>query len=155
MKSVFLLLHKHVLEYDLETGEAICDTKLLGGFSSKEKCEDVIPYYLKQPGFKDWPDEFEIEEVYADMDEFSDVVGEFTDTVFYLSHEWYDGEYDYITQLGFYSSFQKAKNAESAFKKDSCFAEHPDGFEIGEIIIDKTGWTEGFVDWDDIRFETK
>ena len=39
----------HILYDDIE------DTKFLGIFSTKEKAEDAMQIFAKQPGFKDFP----------------------------------------------------------------------------------------------------
>ena len=144
MRFAYKFVHKHTVEIEPATGESIHSTCLLGFFSSEIKCKEAIPYYLKQPGFKDYPDDFVIEEVEADIDDFNDNGGEFESIVFYLSHEYYDGEYDYVTDLGYYSSRQLAEKALIKYQADSDLAKHPDGFCINECKIDKREWLEGF-----------
>jgi hypothetical protein len=98
MKCVYKLEHKNCIEIDFETGEEICDTKMLGFFSSKEKCNESIKEYLLQPGFKDYPERFFIEKVYADIDDESDltfaemsVKNDFIDTIYKTHKEWLIG----------------------------------------------------------------
>lgn len=63
MKSVFVLQHS----YDSsETGEE--ETKLIGVYSSKDKAEKTIEKLSKQPGFKDFPNYFYIDEYGIDQD---------------------------------------------------------------------------------------
>ena len=145
MKYVYELNHQRLVEVIEETGEKVNNTKLLGFYSSKEKCEEVILYYLKQPGFKDFPDDFVITQVEADLNDFNDISGEFNDVVYYLTHEWYDGEYDIISDLGYYSTHEKAEIAELQYRLDPDIKDHPDGFVIDAYEIDKMEWTEGFA----------
>ena len=46
MKHVYKLEHKNLKEIDFETEEEICDTKLLGFFSSREECNKSIKKIL-------------------------------------------------------------------------------------------------------------
>jgi len=144
VEFVFELGHKRVVEMDRETGEKIHNTKLLGFFSSEEECRNVIPLYLQQPGFKNYPEDFVIKKVEADIDDFNDVIGDFKSLLFYSSHEYYDGEFDYITDLGYYSTYQKAKKSQLKYKREPEFSEHPDGFYIASFKIGRRGWTAGF-----------
>lgn len=145
MNFAYKLEHKRLLEIDSD-GDRVCATKLLGFFSSEEKCRAVVSDYLKLPGFKDYPDDFVTEKVSADIDDYNYNIGDFGSSVFYLEHEWYDGEYDYVTGLGYYSSMKAAENATALYRLETEFSEHPDGFAVGEFKIDKreSGWEEGF-----------
>lgn len=145
MKCVYELNHKRLVAVIKETDEKVNNTKLLGFFSSKKRCEEAILYYLKQPGFKDFPDDFVISQVKADLNDFNDIPGEFNNVIYYLSHEWYDGEYDIISDLGYYSTYKKAEIAESQYRLEPDIKDHPDGFVIDAYEIDKMEWTEGFV----------
>ena len=144
MKNVYELLHKRFIKIDLDTDEDVCNTKRLGFFSSREKCYEAIKFYLTQPGFKDYPDEFVIKFIEADVDDYNDVPGCFGATVFYLSHEWYDGEYDYVTDLGYYSSRKNAEEAKTRYLCEEYYKEHSEGFCIDNYEINKRNWTEGF-----------
>ena len=144
MKFVYELKHKRLVETIEETGEEVRNTKLLGFFSTREKCNEVILHYLEQPGFKDFPDDFVISEVEADLNDFNDVPGEFNNVVYYLTHEWYDGEYDIVSYLGYYSTSEKAQVAELQYRLDPDLKDHQDGFVIDAYKIDEKKWTEGF-----------
>jgi hypothetical protein len=63
MKSVFILQHSYELS---ETGEE--ETKFIGVYSSKEKAQEAINRLSLQPGFKDFPDYFFIDEYEIDQD---------------------------------------------------------------------------------------
>ena len=65
-------------------------------------------------------------------------------SVYYLQHEWFDGEYDYPTDIAVYSTLEKAETALKKFKKHPYFASHPEGFTISEYEINEDNWTEGF-----------
>ncbi len=144
MVKVYEMVHRRTVEIEKNTGENICDTKLLGFFSDYKKCQDAIAYYITQPGFKEYPEDFIIEEIEADIDDYCKVSGSFEKYVYYLSHEWYDGQYDYIRDLGYYSTNAKAKYAESLYRLESDLIEHQEGFCVDEYEIDKMEWTEGF-----------
>lgn len=142
MRKVFELSHSYIVE-ELED-ETVHNTKLLGFFSSEENCIKAISYYIQQPGFKKFPDDFEIFEIEADIDDYNNIPGEFGNTVYYLSHEWYDGEYDHVTDVGYYSTQQKADAAEKLFRLEKEYVDHPEGFVIDAYTIDQMEWKEGF-----------
>lgn len=146
-----MLKHKHIIEIDKITGEEICDTKFLGFFSPKKKCKEVIKYYLKQPGFRDYPDGFFYEIVDANIDDYNDIVCEFDKYVYYLTHEWYDGEYDYVTDLGFYSTRKKADMSEKKYRLEPEYLEHQDGFCVAKHKINEMEWKEGFYSYDEME----
>lgn len=144
MKLVYKLEHKRTIEIDENTGEKISTTKLLGFFSSEKKCNDIILQYLLQPGFKEFPNDFNIEQINANIDKYNDIPDDFNMTVFYLSHEYYDGSFDYISDLGYYSKKTLARKAQEKYQLEPEFAEHPDGFCVSEYKIDEGEWKEGF-----------
>lgn len=145
MKFVYRLEHKRVV--DEIANEIITETKLLGFFSSKKKCKNTIPLYLEQPGFKDYPDDFVIKKIKADVDDYNKVAGRFECYVFYLSHEYYDGKFDYISNLGYYSSKRKAEIALAKYENEPKYKKYLEGFWIGKYVINKREWKEGFFDW--------
>ena len=144
MKFVYKLEHKRIAEINDDTGEKIPCTKLLGFFPSEEKCKEIIPLYLDQPGFRDYPDDFIIEKIEADVDDYNGTAGEFNASVFYLSHEYYDGVYDHISHPGYYSTQKLAEQAQQRYQLEPEFIAYPDGFCIAEYKIGKREWKEGF-----------
>lgn len=144
MDKAYKLVHKRFIELSADTHEKVYCTKLLGFFSSPQKCKDIIDYYLQKPGFKDFPNDFQKEAVYADTDEFNNSIGEFKDSVFYLAHEYFDGEYDNVSDLGYYSTYENARKSLSKYHEKPEFKNYPDGFCIDEYKIDKPEWTDGF-----------
>ena len=66
--------------------------------------------------------------------------------VFTLDHiyETLDGE-DEIKRIGIYTSIEKANVAIERLKTEPGFRDHPDGFIINEVKLDRDGWTEGFA----------
>lgn len=145
MEVVYMLQHDRFVEIDEETGEPLCDTKLLGFFSTEEKCREAISYYNQQPGFKDHPEGFKVEEIEADVDDYNDIPGMFKGCVYFLSHEWFDGEFDYVSYLGYYSTQQNAQAAQKKYcMDDNDYFEHQDGFVVDEYMIDQLNWMEGF-----------
>ncbi len=62
MTTVFLLRH----EYAMPDGEE--EIKELGSYSSRENALAAIERYKKLPGFRDYPNSFEVYESQLDMD---------------------------------------------------------------------------------------
>lgn len=149
MKVIYELLHERVVQ--MVDDEKICDTKRLGFFSTEERCKKAINYYVKKPGFNKYPDGFVMNKIEADIDDYNEILGEFDDKVYYLSHEWYDGEYDYVTNIGYYSTQCKAENAKTLMQFDEEFIEHQEGFVVDEYTINEMEWREGFCCWDDME----
>ena len=150
MKEVYELTHRYVLSV-AEDGEEVHETKMLGFFTSNEKIDEAIAHYITQPGFQKHPDDFEICIVEADVDDYNDIPGNFEGKVYYLSHEWYDGEYDYRMDIGYYSTQEKAEAALRLYMEDEELREHPDGFCIDDYALDEMYWTEGFCSWDEMN----
>ncbi len=146
MVNVYMLTHRRIVEVDIQTGEKIYSTCLLGFFSTKTKCEEMIKHYLKQPGFIDYPNDFVIETVEANGG-FENTPNQFDKTVFFLSHEWYDGSYDHVSYLGYYSTRELAEKALEQYKKDPEFIDRLDEFCIDAYEIDKGWWMESFFKW--------
>lgn len=144
MKNVFLLQHKKEVEIEPKTGEVIYNTKLVGFLSTEELCKNTILFYQQKPGFKDYPQDFVMEKVEADVDDFNHIPGEFDQYVYYLTHEYYDGEYDNITNIGYYSTHQMAEEAEHRYRLKAEYSEYPNGFCISKYKIDQTHWCFGF-----------
>ncbi len=68
MKYVYCLTHNKKVEPD---GDGwICDTKSLGYFSTRAKAKKAIQFYKTVIGFKDHPNDFEIEKVPVDFDDY-------------------------------------------------------------------------------------
>jgi len=152
MQEVYELKHRYVLSV-ADDGEEVHETKQLGFFTSDEKIDEAIAQYITQSGFQKHPDDFEIYIVEADVDDYNDTPGNFDGKVYYLAHEWYDGEYDYVTDIGYYSTQEKAEAALRLYMEDEELREHPDGFSIDEYDLDKMHWTEGFCSWDEMEWK--
>lgn len=136
---VLMLKHSRKLDEDASS------TILIGFYSSRKRVLDVIKKYRRVTGFCDYPDAFEVEEWEVDVDDYNEVSCDYKESIFYLSHEYYDGAmYDYLTDIGVYSSLEKAKNALRTYQKLPIFKEHSEGFVIDEYEINKDHWTEGF-----------
>lgn len=60
MQLVYLLLHRRP-KYD-----NLKDEKLIGIYSTKEKAEKVMKSYIELPGFRDYPNDFFLEEYELD-----------------------------------------------------------------------------------------
>jgi hypothetical protein len=68
------------------------------------------------------------------------------EVVFTLDHVYSlsDGR-DEIKRIGIYTSFDKAGAAIKRLRTQAGFIDHPDGFLINEVKLDRDGWTEGFI----------
>jgi hypothetical protein len=71
MKSVFILQHERQKDLDNE------DVKIIGIYSTREKAEKTIDNYIKKnlPGFKDYPDSFNITKYELDKDHWTEGFG--------------------------------------------------------------------------------
>jgi hypothetical protein len=67
MKSVFILQHSYELS---DTGEE--EIKFIGVYSTMKKAQEAIERLSVQPGFKDLPDYFYIDEYKIDQDNWSE-----------------------------------------------------------------------------------
>ena len=67
-------------------------------------------------------------------------------TVYPLWHEYEleDGETE-SKSLGIYSSREKAQEAIKRYQVLPGFRERPDSFVIYESVLDRDGWTEGYI----------
>ena len=66
MKSIYILFHKVLLKS--ENDEDIYDSKIIGYFSSRELAEKTENEYKHLQGFKDYPDNFFIQEYIVNKD---------------------------------------------------------------------------------------
>jgi hypothetical protein len=65
--------------------------------------------------------------------------------VFSLYHKYIkDGEQEF-KQIGIYSSRSRALEAILRLKGAAGFRDHPDGFNIDKITLDRDNWLDGFV----------
>ena len=71
MKSVFILQHERQKDLDNE------DVKIIGIYSTKENAEKTIEKYKRKnlPGFKDYPDSFNITKYEIDKDHWTEGFG--------------------------------------------------------------------------------
>ena len=67
MKSVFVLQHSYEMS---EAGEE--ETKFIGVYSSMDKAQSAVKRLSLQPGFKDFPDYFHIDEYEIDQDNWTE-----------------------------------------------------------------------------------
>ncbi|MCY9591353.1 hypothetical protein PC41400_09015 [Paenibacillus chitinolyticus] len=65
MKTVFLLQHS----YEINQIEY---TKTIGIYSTRDKAQDVINKYKELPGFKEYPEDFYIDEYHVDKNEWQE-----------------------------------------------------------------------------------
>lgn len=66
--------------------------------------------------------------------------------VFSLEHvHVFDDESEDVKLVGIYSTKEKAQAALERVANQPGFCDFPDGFSIGEIVVDQDHWLEGFV----------
>ena len=64
VEHVYMLKHARLVE------EGATNGKLIGFYSSMDKVNEVIERYKHITGFKDYPDDFVVEEMEVDFDDF-------------------------------------------------------------------------------------
>jgi hypothetical protein len=70
--------------------------------------------------------------------------------VYVLQHFHEDGEYEEHPKLiGVYTSEEEAQAAIARLITQPGFRDHPKGFSIGETDLNRDGWEEGFISWDE------
>lgn len=151
--KVYSLLHKTEVETN------IFDVKRIGIYSSFDVAKATIEIYKNIKGFKDYPDNFYIEELNV-LDKTQEVVipGQM---LYLLEHEYTIEEankyYDYVTVIGIFLSLVNANAAMEKLKKNpdyinkkSGIYEDNSGFCISNYIVDENNWQEGFVTFDSV-----
>lgn len=155
--------------------------KLLGVYSTSERAEAAQALLRDKPGFRDYPDGFEIftsnrmdgtgwEEGFVSVwgDEEPDPnyvapppkdvrfpsVEPMPDTYRVLWHRYVDA-WGIVQQklVGIYTSQENAKKGMALVCVQPGFRDHPDGFVIDEGMIDQTAMSNGFVTIQDDRGE--
>lgn len=136
VKHVYKLKHKRWVE---DIYENVTSTIFIGFFSAPKKAKETIQKYKQFEGFKDYPDNFIIEEIELDFDDGTLM------KVYWLTHSYEDEEgYDIVTDIAVYSSREKAEEDLQKVKDLDKFREHPEGFYIGSYEVDQTYWEGGF-----------
>ena len=142
--NVFLLSHSRRLKTD-ET-----DSKIIGIYSSLTNVQKTIEEFKNIVGFKDYPNDFCIEEFEIITLDNKSIFS--NNTVFFLQHEHSVGEYDYVTKIGMFFSYKDAKKYMDNLKENVSLQEQYDivysigEFSIDRYIVDKNYWTEGFIE---------
>lgn len=67
MKTVFIIQHERP-----ETDAMEGDVKFIGAYSSQASAESAVERLRKQPGFRNYPDDFSIDEYEIDKDHWSE-----------------------------------------------------------------------------------
>lgn len=136
---VFLLKHNHYLSSN------VCDSKLLGVFSSLNVCNSAIGEYKYKSGFCEQPNNFEISE-FSVMKKKSPLTPV---KVFVVQHEYEDSKnYEYVKLIGIFASPKTAKREIAKMKKKPPFNRNPLGFSVDDYPLDKMYWIDGYDTWD-------
>jgi hypothetical protein len=119
MKTVYLLEHSHEIS---DTGEE--DTKIIGVYSSRDMAEKAIERLVQQPGFRELPDYFNIDEYIVDQDHWEE--GFVTETYEPKYSVWQKDENgniflvkDLLTEV---DAFRLVREYEKKGHKHSCWA---------------------------------
>ena len=129
IKYAYRLLHKHKIEYD--GNDWICDSKLLGYFSSILYAKNAIKKYNSIIGFKDYPNDFVIQKEKIFYDGFGLLKDDTIQCIYELTHSFEDEEgYDIVTYFSVYSSLEIARRDEEKLLLEVPFSSHPEGFLI-------------------------
>lgn len=144
-KYVYRLFHNHKIEYD--GNDWICDSKLIGYFTSKLYAQNIIKKYKNVIGFKDYPNDFVIQKEKIVNDD-SDLQKDNTMQYIYeLTHSFEDEEgYEIVTYFSVYSSLEIARRDEEKLLLKFPFSTHPEGFLIVDHQLNHCYWQEGFLD---------
>jgi hypothetical protein len=67
MATVFILQHERP-----ETGDRTEDVKFIGAYSSRASAQLAVDRLRSQPGFRDYPDDFSIDEYEIDKDHWTE-----------------------------------------------------------------------------------
>ena len=152
--KVFYLTHIR------EFSDGAINTKGIGFFKTEDECREVILSLLDQPGFRDYPNDFVIDE--------REVIGSEDTTmlskVYHVTHECEcddededeaaEGYVTFVTDIGVYATLELAEEAVRIAELDPKFAnailsDVATGFCIDECPLGEVGWSEGFVPWSD------
>lgn len=146
--------------------------KLLGVFTTKEKAQQALARLRDKPGFRDYPDGFEIldgpiDETYW-LEGFATVSGDeerdpnyvpgsgkrvffqsidpMPQTYWVLWHRYMNaGGINEEKLIGTYTSRENAEKGIELLRDHPGFRDHPDGFAITYGTIDQAYMTDGFV----------
>ena len=129
MSTVYMLRHAIPIEDDAT------EDKMIGFFSSFAATEQAIAQLRKAEGFCGHPNDFVVSDYEIQND---------SDAVFVLFHEYTEGDYDFYSVIGVYSSQEEALEAEKAKKELPPYSRYPDGFLTDRCPLDRVFWAEGF-----------
>ena len=148
--KVYFLSHSREVELGVKSSIHI------GIYSSINIADVTIEKYKEITGFKDYPNDFIVEEYEVIARNNKEIVS--GQLVYFLQHEYSVEEdsviYDYSTNINIFENYDDAKKAMEELIKESVFPKSPDGiyapdgFNIDKCIVDKDNWTEGFVSFD-------
>lgn len=141
--NLYLLSHTRKVEVDAVS------SFIVGIYSSIDIVHKTIKEYQNIAGFKDYPNDFVVDKFkIKSTKELSK-----KQCVYLLQHEYTIGEYDYITKIGVFESFEKAEKIRAKLRKKPKYQNYPgglyppDGFCVDEYIINESGWREGFFSY--------
>jgi len=145
--NVYFLYHAREVEPN------VTDTKHIGIYSSMSAVDITINKYKNITGFKDYPDNFVVEEYEVIGSESKELLS--GNTIYFLQHEHSVDEdgiiYDYITNIDMFADYHDAKKEMEQLIKGETYPKSPNGvyppygFCLDKCIIDEDNWIEGFV----------
>lgn len=147
MTTIFYLWYRH--------GDRIggAHTMVLGTYTTEARAKDALAFLSDKPGFVDYGiGGFTIDPRQVDMTSMpggpvgSERVLRQGKSFWDLWHRREDERgYDHDTLIGIYSSEAEAQQGLAMVRSLPEFSDFPEGFEIGEVTLDRTEMREGFV----------
>ena len=135
-RYLFQLLHERIVGLAPD-GDEILDKKELGLYSSRANAMAAQQSYAALTGFRDYPDGFSIKRRRICLKDGVQLLPGMP--IYHLTHARDAGDYDVITDMGFFASTEAAELAAKG-------TEDAGACLIGELLLDAGNpyWSEGF-----------
>lgn len=166
----FFLMHVHRINKDTK------DIKEIGVYDSLQNAKSAIEVSKRLPGFRDFPDGYEIipvrlnkinwtmgfsafigenvlpfrDEINTEDKQLSELGLEKVFTVYHFFEHGEDRNFeDEVRYIGIFATEEKAIDAKNTLLNLAGFKDYKDAFSIVETLLNKTEWLDGFVGWDE------
>ncbi len=145
---VFKLNHSRIVGIDSDNDE-LRDSKVLGLYSSRSEAYSAQERFRLLNGFRDFPNDFSIEKRRVNLDS---SVAKLTSgmKIYLLTNEFSQEEYDWVTDLGLFTSFEEvnetiSRSCSRVYRKKK-YLNDRDNYIIGVLNLDRDNifWDEGF-----------
>jgi hypothetical protein len=157
LNKIYLLNHVHEYYSDPEKPDKkYLDKKTIGFFYSKEKALEMLEKSKKQPGFKNSPEGFFIDEYVVDsmynthinslIEKHSDLSPDEPETLYSIQYQWEDEDFIEDTHLiAYFSTKEKALKALNELLNIPTLKKISSRFGVYEENINWIDWKEGFI----------